>query len=1056
VKAIMDLTGQTLGQYRIMEKIGRGGMADVYKAFQPRLERYVAIKVLPPALARDETFLERFKREARAVASLRHPNILTIHDYGEQEGLTYLVMEYVEGGTLKQRLGQPLDIQWAAEIIGRVGDALAYAHRRGVIHRDVKPANVLMQEEDWPLLTDFGLAKMVEQSVQLTKSGIVGTPEYMSPEQGQGLEIDERTDIYSLGIVLYEMVTGRKPFEADTPIAVLLKHVGAPLPLPRQVNPGIPEPIELVILKAMAKSPEDRFQRMGEMVRALEEAAAEIAAAAREAERRARAEEEEKLEGLYRQATAARQDGQWAEAIGLFGDILRLRPGYRDAKARLSAAQRALEEEKERREREEKLAALYGRAGEALEARQWAKATELLEEVLAIDAGYRDAASRLSTAREEIQREEQERRLAGLYERGLGHLEAQQWSQAVGCFEELERLEPGYRDVAQRLATARAEIERLAEEERRRAEAEALYRQGREAVEAQQWSEAVEAFEQVLGLVPGYEDAEALLAEARAERAKLEEERERQDKAQAAYEEGFEHFQAGRWGEAVKAFERALALVPNYEDAAERLEKARTEAAREQELGSLYSRALEHFKGKQWAEAAELFRQLTAIEAEYKDVAERLAEAQRQVEVAEFTHQAETAFGSEEWERTIEWCDRILALDGRHRQARKLKTKAQKKLAAVAPAPAVVPVAVPERAPIWERLPKWGWAAVGGLVLLAVVGGVLLAGRGPTATSTPVPVAVGATTPTATVTPTATPVPPTTYPTYTPVPTDAPTPTPTPLPPTDTPTPVPPTPTPLPPTDTPMPVAGQVWARPIDGAEMVYVPAEEFWMGSEDEELARLTVAPFDEQPVHLVYLDAFWIDKYEVTNAQYRKCVEAGACRAPMGALGHEPTYEDPSKADHPVEFVSWYDAQGYCAWAGARLPTEAEWEKAARGTDFRTYPWGNEGLDCDHVQYFECGGQSMPVGSRPKGASPYGALDMAGNVQEWVADWYDDGYYGRSLSRNPQGPDSGERKAVRGCSWRCSWDYDRASLSSAARFAGEPASGSLRLGFRCARSAE
>jgi serine/threonine protein kinase len=300
-----------------MEKIGRGGMADVYKAFQPRLERYVAIKVLPPALARDETFLERFEREAKAVASLRHPNILTIYDYGEQEGLTYLVMEYVEGGTLKQMLGQPLDVQWTAEIVGRVGGALAYAHRHGVIHRDVKPANVLMQEEDWPLLSDFGLAKMVEQSVQLTKTGVgIGTPEYMSPEQGQGQKIDERTDVYSLGVVLYEMLTGQKPFQADTPIVVVLRHVTAPLPLPRRINPDIPESIELVILKALAKSPDDRFQRMGEMVRALEEAAAEIAGAAREAERRVRAAPLSKLGSGRRLLASLRRSWPCGPATG--------------------------------------------------------------------------------------------------------------------------------------------------------------------------------------------------------------------------------------------------------------------------------------------------------------------------------------------------------------------------------------------------------------------------------------------------------------------------------------------------------------------------------------------------------------------------------------------------------------------------------------------------------------------------------------------------------------------------------------------------------------------
>lgn len=271
----MDLTGQTLGQYRIMEKIGRGGMAEVYKAFQPRLERHVAIKVLPPYFAHDETFLERFEREARAIARLNHPNILPVYDSGQEGELSYIVMRYVEEGTLQEMLGKPWPLDRVVEIITQVGGALDYAHQGGIIHRDVKPSNVLMDKGEWALLSDFGLAKMVESSVQLTKSGAgIGTPAYMSPELGKGEPADERSDIYSLGIVLYEMLTGRVPFEADTPMAVVIEHITTPLPVPRSINPDIPEPVEQVLLKALAKDPAERFQRMGEMVRALQKAVA--------------------------------------------------------------------------------------------------------------------------------------------------------------------------------------------------------------------------------------------------------------------------------------------------------------------------------------------------------------------------------------------------------------------------------------------------------------------------------------------------------------------------------------------------------------------------------------------------------------------------------------------------------------------------------------------------------------------------------------------------------------------------------------------------------------
>jgi formylglycine-generating enzyme required for sulfatase activity len=241
--------------------------------------------------------------------------------------------------------------------------------------------------------------------------------------------------------------------------------------------------------------------------------------------------------------------------------------------------------------------------------------------------------------------------------------------------------------------------------------------------------------------------------------------------------------------------------------------------------------------------------------------------------------------------------------------------------------------------------------------------------------------------------------------------------------PTDTPylteTPIPPTPTPLP-------------APP----GMVYVPAGEFTMGSGEGG---------SRQPVHPVYLDAFYIDKTEVTNAQYRQCVEAGGCNAP----GKTTYYDNADYDQHPVVYVDWYQAGAYCEWAGKRLPTEAEWEKAARGTDERTYPWG-EGIDCDHAQYNGCGEGTVPVGSKPKGASPYGVLDMAGNVWEWVADWYDSGYYSQSPDRNPPGPDSGTMRVLRGGSWSGTQGF--AVCTFRYRF-----SPWFRLGiggFRCARS--
>jgi Tol biopolymer transport system component/tRNA A-37 threonylcarbamoyl transferase component Bud32 len=271
-----SLIGQTFGQYRIVEKIGAGGMATVYKAYQPRLDRTVAIKVLPPTYAKQPGFSERFQREAKAIASLNHPNILPVHDFGQEGAYTYIVMRYVEDArTLKAVMARPLRLSQVIDLIGQIAAALDYAHQGGVVHRDVKPGNVLM-DGNWALLTDFGLAKIMADTSDLTGTGVgIGTPAYMSPEQGQGQPVDHRTDIYALGTILFEMLTGRLPYEAETPVAIVFKRASEPLPLLRNVNPDIPDSVEQIILKALALNPDDRFASAGEMATTLKESVGE-------------------------------------------------------------------------------------------------------------------------------------------------------------------------------------------------------------------------------------------------------------------------------------------------------------------------------------------------------------------------------------------------------------------------------------------------------------------------------------------------------------------------------------------------------------------------------------------------------------------------------------------------------------------------------------------------------------------------------------------------------------------------------------------------------------
>lgn len=331
-----ELTGKTLNQYRILGPLGEGGMAAVYKAYQASMDREVAIKVLPRQYAAQPGFLERFQREAKVIASLEHPHIIPVHDFGESEGYTYLVMRYLTGGTLAQRLGHgPLAPAEATRLISQIASALDYAHERNVIHRDIKPTNVLLDSQGNVLLTDFGIAKMLEQTTQLTASGaFLGTPKYASPEQGQGQELSGRSDAYSLGVILYEMATGRLPFEAETPLALIFKHANDPLPLPSTLNPSIPESLEHVILKAMAKDPADRYASAGELAWAASQAWSTAPEPAGEAEEHVPlqkiavdasmpAAEAERL--LTKMATSApeRDRGlRWLAAAGVLGLVL--------------------------------------------------------------------------------------------------------------------------------------------------------------------------------------------------------------------------------------------------------------------------------------------------------------------------------------------------------------------------------------------------------------------------------------------------------------------------------------------------------------------------------------------------------------------------------------------------------------------------------------------------------------------------------------------------------------------------------------------------------------
>jgi serine/threonine protein kinase len=267
--------GETVGPYRILEQLGQGGMATVFKAYHAALDRYVAIKVLHPAFQEDKNFHARFQREARVVASLEHPNIVPVYDYAGEGTYPYLVMKFIEGETLKARLETgPLSDGETLGVVDAVGGALAYAHQMGVLHRDIKPSNVIIARGGRIYLADFGLARIAQSGTStLTSDMIVGTPQYISPEQATGRkDLDAGTDIYSFGVMLYEIAVGRVPFNADTPYSIIHDHIYAPLPLPRDLNPMLHLDVERVLLKSLAKDRADRYMNVPDQVEAFKAA----------------------------------------------------------------------------------------------------------------------------------------------------------------------------------------------------------------------------------------------------------------------------------------------------------------------------------------------------------------------------------------------------------------------------------------------------------------------------------------------------------------------------------------------------------------------------------------------------------------------------------------------------------------------------------------------------------------------------------------------------------------------------------------------------------------
>jgi serine/threonine protein kinase len=265
---------EKIGRYQIKSELGRGGMAIVYLAYDPSFDREVAIKVLPREFLFDPHFQYRFKNEIKTIAALEHPAIVPVHDVGEDDGVPYFVMRYMTGGSLSDQIkkGKFL-ISDAARIIERLSSALAYAHKKGIVHRDLKPDNILFDDRNDPYISDFGVANFSSSQTNITGESAIGTPAYMSPEQAQGDKVDSRSDIYGLGVIIFQMLSGKQPYAADTPMGVAIKHITEPVPEILKTDPTLPRATDTIIRTAMAKKREDRYPSATELGQAFRELA---------------------------------------------------------------------------------------------------------------------------------------------------------------------------------------------------------------------------------------------------------------------------------------------------------------------------------------------------------------------------------------------------------------------------------------------------------------------------------------------------------------------------------------------------------------------------------------------------------------------------------------------------------------------------------------------------------------------------------------------------------------------------------------------------------------
>jgi len=1000
-----------LGKFDILEEVGHGGFGTVYRANDTSLDRIVALKVLHEQYKSDHKFIESFKREARSMAKVSHPNVVQLFEVGDLDGQIFIAMQYFDDGSLEQKIqaGGPLPLKDAIRMINQVARGLEAGHKIGLIHRDVKPANILYSQNGYIAISDFGVVKSIQQGSPDTTNSFnqfSGSPYYIPPELWQSTgNLSPAADIYSLACVFYEALTGEILFEGNTYEHVLTRHMlEAPI-----FSKSLTESLVDLLSVALAKNPSDRYQTMNDFLMAT------------------RAALESKKIKADKTGSSTQTD--------IVSELPKpLAPGEITFDQLVRRAQHHT-----------------GLQSEAVEpapptppAKPLIESNRLAPEVTQDDIKPTQPAKETAPAVTELQKPPKNP------SRPKSQTQKSDVKSAKNSFKPLVDRPSKAETAAIPPASpgTRPKIKDVPPTNLQAADQMPAITSQPSGGEARKKNKFVLPLLIGLGLVsllivflifrqeifppqtnPGSETPSAQPQTSTA--APVAPSFRKQDGMEMVYvPEG--SFEMGSiTGDEDEKPVRLIYLdtywIDKYEMTNVQYAQCVSEGACDApSKTSSYTRG-NYFGNASYANYPVVYVTWYQAQDYCRWVGGDLPTEAQWEKAARDSDNREYPWGNEIPDYSLANYDLSMG-----------DTTAVGSYPSGASPFGALDMAGNVSEWVRDGFEPYGTYDVYNPIVLytspyrVIRGGNYfdlpfdirsayrfygepdLSGYDigfrcilPPETSelSKSKVYQGNFAP--------------------------------------------------PPEPTSSLGTGSTYAREQDGMEMVYVPEGSFEMGS--------SAGYDDEKPVHNVFLDAFFIDKYEVSNAQYSICVKSGICNAPIdiSSSTRDVYYSKPGYADYPVINVNWFEAKNYCDWVGGRLPTEAEWEKAARGTDGRTYPWGEE-IDgskanfCDNncelehkdISINDGYADTAPVGSYPEGASPYGALDMAGNVWEWVADWFQEDYYSNSPVSNPPGPTSGDNKVLRGGRWGSKMEYLRAAFR---KDGVKPSSLDPGIGFRC-----